>query len=319
VLTNIFADPDHAGTIAGVTYHCWWPSPSDPMYLYNVQENAGRVNYYGADYTPHAYFDGNVDGQYFTSLWDGMITSEEAVSSPIQINLNIDHDNATNSGTVEAVISATEPITHNNLYLRIAITESHIPDVPGGSYFDEHNHALRDMLPTHIGNSFSISQGDVVTISEDYQLDLVTEEWENLEITAFVQCDDEKRVLQAATQHFPGLNVSISPVGSSVQVPRGGTLGFEAFLSNNRDNTGNGDFWLTIVLPNGNEYFVPEFLLSGANPYSGSVPGWGSGTMPYDLSIPAGTPTGIFTLKGNIGRYPDTILKTRSFDFEVTP
>ncbi len=288
------------------------------MYLYNISENAQRVNYYGADYTPHAYFDGNVDGQYFTSSWNSQITSEEAVSSPLQINLNVTYDDASNSGSVEAVISATEAITYSSMKLRMAITESHIPDVPGGSYFDEHNHAMRDMLPTATGNNVTIAQGDVVRISEPFTLDLVTTVWDNLEITAFVQSDNGKRVLQAATQAIPGFNVTVSPAGSSVQVPLGGTLSFDAFLANNSNNAANGDLWFSVKLPNGSEMVIPEVYLSGANPYSGTLSAWGSPSLPYDLTIPgSGIPTGVYTLIGRIGIYPNTILRESSFDFEI--
>ena len=296
MLTDIFNDPAHEGRLAGITYHCWWPSSSDPMYLYNVSENAQRVNYYGADYTPHAYFDGDVDGQYFTSNWDNQITSEEGVDSPIQVNLNIDHDHASNSGTVEAVISATETISYSNLRLRIAVTESHIPDVPGGSYFDEHNHCMRDMLPDATGNNVTISKGDVVRITEPYTLDLGTEVWDNLEMSAFVQSDNGHRVLQAATQTFPGPHVSISPAGTSVQVARGGTLSFDAFLSNTTNNAARGDLWLTVILPSGSEIEVPEANLHNSNPRSGTHPARGPGV--------ASGPTRRYQARGPVGPCP---------------
>jgi hypothetical protein len=293
------------------------------MYLYNIEENEDRINYYGGTiYTPHAFIDGHIDGEWDYTVWDSLITSEEAVSSPIQINLNIDHDNTTNSGTVEAVISATETISYVGLMLRIAITESHIPDFPWSPEFDEHNRCMRDMLPDALGSGVSISEGDVVRITEPYTLDLATEVWDNLEITAFVQADGSyyKDVLQAANQALPGVHVSLSPSGSTVQVPRGGTLSFEAFLSNNTSNNISGDFWLTIKLPSGAELVIPENFLSGSNPFSGSLAGWSSPTLSYDLYIPgSGVPTGIYSLIGHIGRYPDTEIETSFFDFEITP
>ena len=290
------------------------------MYQYNPTENGQRVNYYGADYTPHAYIDGNIDGGSSYGTWDGRITSEEAVASPIQSNLNIAHDNASNSGTVEAVISATEAIASYHRKPRSARAASHMPDAPGGSNFDEFNHCMRDMLPTATGNTVTISQGDVVRFSEPYTLDLVTTVWDNLEITAFVQSDQGHRVLQAARQDLPGAHVSLSPAGSSVQVPLGGTLSFDAFLSNNAGSLVSGDFWVTVKLPSGAELLVPEANLSDANPYSGSLPAWSSPTLPYDLYIPSsGIPTGVYSLIGHIGIYPSTEISTSFFDFEITP
>jgi len=290
------------------------------MYLYNSSENSQRVNYYGADYTPHAYINGDRDVGSNYAAWDYWIGIEEDIASPIQINLNVDYDEASNSGTVEAVISATEEITYTNMKLRMAITENHIPDEPGGSPFDEFNHCMRDMLPTATGNTVTIAKGEVVTFSEPYTLDLVTTVWDNLEIVAWVQSDNGKRVLQAANQAFPGAHVSLSPAGSSVQVPLGGTLSFDAALSNNAGNNLSGDFWVTVRLPSGAEILVPEANLSGANPYAGTLPAWTSPTLAYDLYIPSsGIPTGVYSLVGHIGVYPDVEVSTSFFDFEITP
>lgn len=44
LLTGIFNDLNHAGRLAGVTFHCWWPSSNDPRILYYVPENAQRIN-----------------------------------------------------------------------------------------------------------------------------------------------------------------------------------------------------------------------------------------------------------------------------------
>lgn len=290
------------------------------MYLYNSSENSQRVNYYGADYTPHGYVNGDRDVGSNYGSWDYWIGIEEDIASPIQINLNVDYDNGTNSGTVEAVISATEEITWTNLRLRMAITENHIPDEPGGSPFDEFNHCMRDMLPTATGNSVSIIQGNVVTFTEPFTLDLVTTVWDNLEIVAWVQSDAGKRVLQAANQPLPGTHVSLSPAGSFVQVRAGDTLPIDAFLSNNTGNTLNGDFWLTVKLPNGTEMLVPEAYLSGSNPYSGTLNPWTSPTLSYYVNLPASNiPLGVYSLIGHIGVYPNVEISTSFFDFEVTP
>jgi len=187
----------HQDNLAIIRYHAWWPSSSDPFYLANIQENTARINYYGADYTPHLWIDGNVDGQYFTSQWESQIDSEEGVSSPLDIELSADYGSEGDYGTITAVITATDSVVYSNLKVRFCITESHFP---GTGAFDEFNNVMRDMIPDANGLDLTIANGDTATKQVDYVL---SNNWNfaNLEIIAFVQSDAGRRVLQAAKIH----------------------------------------------------------------------------------------------------------------------
>jgi hypothetical protein len=312
VLDGIYED--HYETLSVVSYHAWWPGSNDPYYQANISENTARINYYGADYTPHLWIDGDVDGQYFTSNWNSQITAEEAVPSPMVINLLVDHDEPTNSGTITAVISGTDVMGHDNLMVRFAIIESDLP--PAGGYTNPINHAMRDMVPDPTGLDLSISQGQIVMKQVDYVLD-DTWVFENLDVVVFVQCDDEHRVLQASRFTMPGTSVSVYP-SDSIVVPMGGTLNFETQIVNHRDNTANGDFWLTIVLPNSSEIVIPKGLLNHPNPTHEQVSSWGSLDISSELSIPGGVETGMYTIVGKIGLFPDVVRGQSSFDFMVT-
>jgi hypothetical protein len=315
VLDNIYSTESDNFSI--VSYHAWWPNPNDPYYQYNTSENGGRINYYGADYTPHLWIDGDVDAGSATYQWQNRVTSEESVSSPIAIDLKVTYDNTSLSGTINAVISATEAITHTNLYVRFAIIESDLP--PVGYYSNPINFALRDMVTNITGQSLTISQGDVVTKSTNYTLDPIFV-FDNVDIVVFVQSDTDHHVLQAARYTLSGPGVTISPSDATIQVPRGGTLNFDTFVENNSNNEASGDFWLSVRLPNGNEVVVPEANLNYPNPQTGTIPSWGSFDFPYQIYIPSsGIPTGIYTLIGHIGIYPNTVLRESSFDFEITP
>lgn len=305
---------DHAGRVSVIHYHTWWPSRTDPMYLYNTVENAARVNYYGADYTPHAWFDGDVDGEYLSSTWDALATAEESVSSPIQINLNIHHDHASNTGTIEAVVSATEEITNTNLHARFAIIESHV-DGAGG--FTEFNEAMRDMLPNATGLPISISKGEVVTANTKYTLDMDAYDWDNLDLVAFVQSDKGHRVLQAAMKPFPGPHCALSPTGD-LQVSKGGTLNLAALVTNHTGRTVSGNLWLTIAQQGGAETLIDAGMLNRPNPLSGSVSAWDEQSVPLEMSVPmAGMPPGLYSIKGYIGKYPNQKVEFSFFDFEV--
>ena len=306
---------DHQETFAVIAYHTWWPSSYDPYYQDNIPENTARINYYGADYTPHLWIDGDVDAQYFTGSWESKVTDEEAIPSPMAINLLVDHNETTNSGTITAVISGTSAIGHDNLKVRFATTESDLP--PAGLYSDPINHAMRDMVPDATGLDLTISAGEIVTKQVSYSL---SEDWafNNCEVIVFVQCDNDHRVLQAAKVSMPGVHVSVYPSGS-LMVPMGGTLTFNTWMANRTNHTVNGDFWLSIVLPDSKEIVIPEAFLNHPNPTSGQILAWDSLELSNELSIPAsGIQAGMYTVVGKIGLYPDIVREQSSFDFMVT-
>jgi hypothetical protein len=305
---------EHADYFAVISYHAWWPSSSDPYYQYNIPENTGRINYYGADYTPHLWLDGDVDGQWLSGGWENLILDEADVPSPMVINLVVDHDEASSTGTIDAVISATEVIEHTNLKVHFAITESNLP--PHGYYTEPINHAMRDMIPTHTGTSLSISQGDVVTEQVSYDMtDFVMGE---CQIIAFVQSDTDKRVLQAAMFDMPGPHVTVYPTGS-LSVPKGGTLYFSSLLQNFGSNPASGDFWLSVRLPSGAELVIPETYVNLDNPMSGQIPAFFNDTATTEIyTPPSGIGTGTYGVVGKIGIYPNTVIESSSFDFIVT-
>jgi hypothetical protein len=314
VLEGIAATHDN---LAVVAYHTWWPGSNDPMYRYNVTDNRDRINYYGADYTPHLWIDGNVDGQYYTYSWENQITTREGVSSPIAINMIVDYDHVAESGTVTAVMSATQAVSASNLRLRLALTESHVPG--SGNYSGgEFNYALRDMIPTATGTAVSIAQGDVVSSAIPFALDLAEEDFNNLELVAWVQSDTNHEVLQAAKFHIQGANVTISPT-SAVSVPKGGTFYFDTQIVNNTNGQVSGDFWLSVILPGGAEVVIPEANLNYPNPLAGPVSAWGTFNLANELYVPTQVPSGIYTLVARIGQYPNMVIAESSFDFEIVP
>jgi len=177
-----------------IRYHTWWPGSNDPYYNANIAENNARISYYGVNYTPDLWIDGDIHGGSGYGSWGNYITSEEGVSSPIAIDLSADYGSAGDYGTITAVITAIDPITESGLKTRFAITESHLPRY---GQFEEFNNVMRDMVPDAGGLDLSISQGDTVTVLADYVL---SNDWDfaNLDIIAFVQADQGKKILQTA-------------------------------------------------------------------------------------------------------------------------
>jgi hypothetical protein len=97
---------------------------------------------------------------------------------------------ATKVGTIEGA----------NLYLRVAITESHIAQ--SWQCLEEVSQVNRLMVPDALGTAINFSSGNEVTINLDFTVD---PSWnkEHLDLVAFVQNDNGKEVLQTVTAPFP--------------------------------------------------------------------------------------------------------------------
>jgi hypothetical protein len=231
---------NHFETMAVIHYHAWWPSGSDPYYLANPGENSARINYYGADYTPHAWIDGNIDGGSNSAIWNSQVTGEESVPSPLAIGLTADYGTEGDYGTITAVIDATAPITETNLRTRIAIVEHHLPGIGG---FDEFNHVMRDMLPDAMGQDLTISEGEQVTQQVTYVL---SRDWNfaQLDIIAFVQSDAGHRILQAARLRPPSgtLRGVVTNAESGFPVPNAEVRILNTTYGDDSDSQGNYEF-----------------------------------------------------------------------------
>ncbi len=187
---------DYEANLSLIRYHTWWPSSNDPYYQYNIAENTARINYYGADYTPHLHLDGNIDGGSNRNAWESMIIAEMLVESPLKIEIDGTYDSLSRAGEANITIIATDPISDTDLHLRIALTESNIFwHAPNGGQW--HNQTFRDMIPNPTGIAFSINEGDTLDFTQEFFCPepLVQE---NCEIVVFVQSDANRRILQAS-------------------------------------------------------------------------------------------------------------------------
>lgn len=120
------------------------------------------------------------------------------------------------------------------------------------------------------------------------------------------------------THEFPTLPVSLflSPSGPTV-VPRGDILEFTTRIENNRDNTVEGDYWLSVLLPDSNEVLVPDELLNFPNPLSGQILSFDFVDLSNWLFVPMRADTGSYDLIGRIGQYPDVVIDEEGFGFRV--
>ncbi len=195
VLTQIYEA--HYNEMSVIRYHAWWPSSSDPFYQANIEENTRRINYYGADYTPHLYIDGSIDAEYQTSTWEYRIQQELQVPSPLIMDLEIQYHPSSHTGQVITTITVDSVVNFVAPKLRIALVESNIEyNAPNGEHI--HHQIMRDMIPNAEGIPLSLGAGVVVV---DTQTFVIQDDWDqsNCAIVAFVQDDGAgKRVYQSA-------------------------------------------------------------------------------------------------------------------------
>lgn len=187
---------DESVTLSLIRYHCWWPDAYDPFYRANIIENSSRVNYYGVDYAPHLWIDGNVDGDAERDVWRSIITTEKKKGSPLDISLSGNYPAKKGQGNIVAEIEATGEIIDSLLFIRYAIVESEISyDAPNGQTI--FRQTFRDMFPNTSGVPLDIIRGETVVDSHNF---LIMPNWvaDNCDIVVFVQSDANKHILQGA-------------------------------------------------------------------------------------------------------------------------
>ncbi len=138
-------------------------------------------------------------------------------------------------------------------------------------------------------------------------------------VTACIRAGSESRYSGEISVEIAGgelVELVISPSGSTV-VPIGGILEFGTVIRNNTGSAVEGDYWLSLLLPNSNEMFIPEMLLNYPNPLSGQVAPYDSVGLDNELWVHPRAIPGSYQVIGRIGRYPNTVIDADSLGFEV--
>ncbi len=194
---------DLEGSVILIRYHGWWPSSYDPFYRYNITENTARINYYGADYAPHFWIDGNIDGESNRYAWAGMLVNETNVPSILEMDITGNYNPDALEGEFTVTIYAESDPSVSNLKLRIALIENGIRfQAPNG--LTQHDQTFRDMIPSTNGQSITISEGETVEHTFDFATpDPLDPEY--CMLVAFVQSDQNHEILQGASAAIPDL------------------------------------------------------------------------------------------------------------------
>ncbi len=229
-----------------MAYQVWWPG-FDQMYLDNSAEVDARVgDYYGYEFAPQVKFNGTYpnggDGSVAT-LTQAVINNNASELSEfdIEIDAEVVNGELLLTGTVTGLADAS-----GDLVLHLALTEGTIysTQATGGTNGEtEYHHVFKKFLPGVNGMDIADNwvAGDTHVIDEAYPLGgLTIYNWDDLEVIAFVQNNDNKFIHHAVKD-------SDVPIASDYTNSAGG-LGI-----NNVPSTicaGNQDFSPTFSLVN---------------------------------------------------------------------
>ena len=310
VLTQLYET--YYNELSVIRYHAWWPSSSDPFYQANIEENTRRINYYGADYTPHLYLDGSVDGGYQASTWENLIQQELAVPSPLIMDLEITYDPPSRTGTVITTITVDSAVNFVAPKLRIALVESNIfYNAPNGE--TEHHQIMRDMIPNAEGIPLALGPGVTVVDTQEFMVD---SSWVtgNCAIVAFVQDDGAaKRVYQSAMEFVhpePQLRFHHYFVeDGNDQVLQPGETGqvYVAFINTGRIDAENVTAFLNSTDPYihvlQSQIFLPEVPL-----YEVTL-----ASQPFEIQLDPAIPDSYITYVHLTLQTPDSVIFTDSF------
>jgi hypothetical protein len=184
----------------------------------------GRCTYYSSNYSPHLIIDGHVDAGSSYSGWASAISSELAVSAPMDIQIGGYYNPTSRTGNALIRIIETSAISYTSLKVRIGIIESNITrSAPNGTTL--HNQVFRDMTPNITGIPLTISLGDTIYISQAFTCPspLVSA---NCELVAFVQTDQSggsHRIFQGAKRNVMTMTYYMDPF-TLISPPNGNTV-----------------------------------------------------------------------------------------------
>lgn len=191
---------EDAGTqvVLNLQYHVYWPSATDPFYgtVQAQPDNLGRITYYGVNAVPDLVTAGaNLPepGSYAGLAQAVGI----AAAAPAPLALTVATQTVGSEMKVDVQVSALADAP-GALTLRIALVEPYVYLDPPGADNGERNFycTMRDMLPTHAGQAFTIANGQTLDFS---QTGILGSAWQNVYAVAWVQRDSDRQVLQAGS------------------------------------------------------------------------------------------------------------------------
>ncbi len=203
-------------------YQVWWPG-FDQMYLDNTADIDARVGtYYGYEFAPQVKFNGTYPNGGDGSLGSfNQATIDANAAELSEFDIEIDAEVLNGELIVNGLVTGLSDAS-GDLVLHLVLTEGTIysTQATGGTNGEtEYHHVMKKFLPGVAGMDIADTwvAGDTHVIDETYSLgDLTIYNWDDLEVFAFVQNNDNKFIHHA---------VKDSDITIVVDVENNGTAG----------------------------------------------------------------------------------------------
>jgi hypothetical protein len=145
---------------------------------------------------PTGIIDGFINVGSVPGIYWNTIKNRYGMEPALKIELSGTYNEAALNGSLDIKIEAIDYNYFEQLYVRIALTESNIRfQAPNGCLW--HDQTMRDMIPHTNGRPIEIDYGETVEFSQAFytpeQLDV-----DNCELVVWVQCEQMKEIYQAA-------------------------------------------------------------------------------------------------------------------------
>ena len=114
-----------------------------------------------------------------------------------------------------------------------------------------------------------------------------------------------------------GIGISVFEcdlIPDTIVIPRGGTLGFQATITNYTNRSGTVLFATKVTLPNGNKYPPSGYLIG---PIEVTLNSYGSKSKYVSQIIPVTAPLGTYTYHGYVGNYGVGLYDECQFKFKL--
>lgn len=184
--------------IAAIKYHMNWPGANDPMYLHNPADNNARRSVYNINSVPHTVVDGTRYSNLPSGINQNTINQWLTSTSPFDMRLSYEVDEAANTITVHVTGRASESVPGTTkLYVGVIEREIHYNSAPGSNGERDFYSVMKKLLPSSSGiNLGNIEAGSYFAYNLTWELENVYNN-DQLDAIAWLQNPDTKVVHQA--------------------------------------------------------------------------------------------------------------------------
>ncbi len=293
-------------SIIQIAYHPNWPGNTDPMYLNDVTDNQNRVvAYYGISGVPTV----EIDGAAQTS---SVISFEQAYQKRLTtlspVSVAIERTQTALTVNVKVTVTAVGDVSnYSNLMLRVAAVERFV-DTTGPNGEKRYMNPMRQMMPDMNGTPITLVKGTPQTFTFSYDIGDSYRPEKMYEV-AFVQNDDTKEVLQAAsTKESFGVWAKNSEKPVQVLPAKSGNLDMQISNTTPEDLT----FTCAYLPVVGKDWTV---TLNGQGTTTMSLKAGGLGTMQLGVTEDTSAYTAGIVVVSAITARGDTIVTTYPVKF----